>query len=216
MNSLLDLRSAVTVLRTVFLTAVTLIAFAAFAPPAKAQVNDTRYFATPTRLFGATNAFTIIPAVGDKVAVIRGIEVVNDLAPGRVVVYTNGPRVEIPYDVTSSNIQVAASGTNGLALSDVILLHIGNTPNDRYERVRVVSATTTNILYTPTITGTITAGSSLYKVSTNIVYTGMTNGATSARNSFLGVGQRGQPTLIDTIIGAAGSLCANGEYSGER
>ncbi len=194
-----------------------LVAVLALSPTAGAQgIGDTRYFASPTRLFGATNAYTIVPAVGDKVAIVRTLEVVNDLAPGRIAIWTNGPQVVIPYDVASSNIQVASSGTNGIALGSTLLIHIGNTPNDRYYRARAVSATTTNILITPSLTETIPAGSFLYVCSTNTTFTGVTNGATSLRNSFIAVGQRGQPMLIDTTIGAAGSLNAAGEYNGER
>lgn len=184
--------------------------------PADAQIYDTRFFAAPTRLYGATNAYCIVPAVGDRVAVVRTLEVLTDLSGARVGVFTNGPQVSIPYDVTSSNIQVSASGTNGLAAGDNILLHIGNTPNDRYERVRLVTVSTTNLLYTPTITGTITAGSYLYRVSTNTWFYGVTNGATSLRDSFVAVGQRGQPMLIDVNLSAAGSLNAVGEFRAEK
>jgi len=199
---------------------LTLVAVLALSPSAGADgIQDTRYFTSGSRLFGATNAYCIVPAVGGKAAIVRALEVLNDLAPGRVVVFTNGPRANIPYDVGSSNIQVAAGatgGTNGLAAGDNILIHAGNTPDDWYARVRVVTVATTNVLYTPTLSVTIPAGSSFYRVSTNLIYTGITNGATSVRNSFLAVGQRGQPMLIDTTIGAAGSLNAAGEFSGEQ
>lgn len=183
---------------------------------AQAQFNDTKFFAAPTRAFGATNNYVIVPAVGDRVAVVRTLECVTDLTAARVGVFTNGARVDVPYDVTSSNIQVSASGTNGIAAGDNLLIHIGNTPNDYYHRVRAVTISTTNILYTPTISQTITAGSALYRVGTNTFYYGMTNGLTSPRNSFVAVGQRGQPMLIDLNTGAAGALNAVGTFESEK
>lgn len=187
------------------------------APPAvQAQFNDTKFFAAPTRAFGATNNYVIVPAVGDRVAVVRTLECVTDLTAARVGVFTNGARVDIPYEVTSSNIQVSASGTNGIAAGDNLLIHIGNTPNDYYHRVRAVTISTTNILYTPTISQTITAGSALYRVSTNTFHYGMTNGLTSPRNSFVAVGQRGQPMLIDLNTGAAGALNAVGTFESDK
>lgn len=183
-----------------------------------AWATDTKFFAAGSRLYGATNAYVIVPASGDRVALVRTLEAVSDLTASRIAVFTNGPVVVLPLAVSSSNIQVEATGTNGLAAGDNILIQTGNSASDSdlYDRVRVVTVTTTNILYTPTISRTLPAGSFLYRVGTNIFYTGITNGATSPRNSFIAVGQRGQPMLIDMNIGAAGSLNAAGEYIQEK
>ncbi len=180
--------------------------------------SDTRFFQTPSNAYGATNFYTIVPAVGDRVAVVRTIEVTTDLAAARVTIFTNGAPVPFPYAVTSSNIQVEATGTNGLAAGDNVLIATGNSGSgsDYYYRVRLVTVSTTNLLYTPTISGTLAAGSVLYRVGTNAFYYGMTNGATSPRNSFVAVGQRGQPMLIDVNAGAAGSITAAGEQIGEK
>lgn len=174
--------------------------------------NNTKFFAAPSNAYGATNFYVIVPAVGACIAVVRSLEVTTDLTAARVGIFTNGARVEIPYAVASSNIQVGSTGTNGLAAGDNILIHAGNTPNDRYYRVRLVTVATTNLLYTPTISATIPAGSGLYRVSTNTWLYGVTNGATSPRNSFIAVGEKGAPLLIDVNASAAGSINAIGEY----
>lgn len=182
--------------------------------------TDTAFFAAGSNAYGATNFYTIVPAVGDKVAIVRTLEVTTDLTAARVTTFTNGPAAVFPYSVSSSNIQVEASGTNGLAAGDNVLIHLGNAgPNgggDRYYRVRVVTVTTTNVLYTPTITETLPAGSRMYRVGTNTFFYGMTNGLTSPKNSFVAIGQRGQPMLIDVNAAAAGSINATGEFSAAR
>jgi len=174
--------------------------------------TNTKFFAAPSNAYGATNFYVIVPAVGDRIAVVRSLEVTTDLTAARVGIFTNGARVEIPYAVASSNIQVGSTGTNGFTAGDNILIHAGNTPNDRYYRVRLVTVATTNLLYTPTISATIPAGSGLYRVSTNTWLYGVTNGATSPRNSFIAVGEKGAPLLIDVNAGSAGSINAIGEY----
>ena len=180
--------------------------------------SDTRFFQTPSNAYGATNFYTIVPAVGDRVSVVRTIEVTTDLTAARVTIFTNGAPVYFPFAVASSNIQVSTTGTNGLAAGDNVLIATGNSANntDFYYRVRLVTVGTTNLLYTPTISGTLAAGSALYRVGTNAFYYGMTNGATSPRNSFVAVGQRGQPMLIDVNAGAAGSITAAGEQIADK
>lgn len=174
--------------------------------------TNTRFFAAPSNAYGATNFYVIVPAVGDRIPVVRSLEVTTDLTAARVGIFTNGARVDFPYAVASSNIQVSASGTNGLAAGDNVIIHAGNTPSDTYYRVRLVTVSTTNLLYTPTISATLPAGSALYRVGTNTWLYGVTNGATSPRNSFIAVGERGKPLLIDVNAGAAGSINAIGEY----
>lgn len=176
--------------------------------------TDTKFFASPSNAYGATNFYTIVPAVGGKVAVVRTLEVTTDLTAARVTVYTNGNQVVFPYSVSSSNIQVEATGTNGLAAGDNVLIQVGNSASDSdyYYRVRIVTVSTTNLLYTPTISGTLAAGSKLWRLGTNTFFYGMTNGATSPRNSFIAVSQRGQPMVIDVNAGAAGSINATGEH----
>lgn len=199
------------------LVAVCLGLGGSLALPAKA--GDTRFFVAPSQAFGATNNYCIVPAVGDRVAVVRSLECTTDLTAARVTVFSNGPLARVVYDVGSSNIQVeagATGGTNGLAAGDNILIHAGNNPTDWYARVRVVTVGTTNILYTPTLSATIPSGSYFYRVSTNHFFYGMTNGLTSPRNSFVAVSQRGQPMLIDLNTGSAGSLNAIGEYIAEK
>ncbi len=193
--------------------AVALLLFELFP----AWATNSRVFAVGGRTFGTTNGWAVVPAVGGKVAVVKLLSVSTDQSPGRIVVYSNGPPAVTLYDhaITVSNIQVSATGTNGLAAGDVLLAHIGNTPTDKYERLRVVSVSTTNILIAVTSSVPMTAGTRLYRLGTNQVITGVTNGATSLHNAaFITASEIGQPLLID-IIGTSSLGIINavgGEY----
>ena len=130
------------------------------------RATNGKAFAVGNRAFGTTNGYAIVPYFGDRVAVVQTLSVTCDQAPGRIVVYSNGPPAIVVGDhaLTVSNIMVlpgSPGGTNGLAAGDQLLLQTGVTPNDFYDRLRVVSVSTTNILIAVTSSVPITAGSKL-------------------------------------------------------
>jgi hypothetical protein len=180
-----------------------------------AAANNTRVFAKGSQALGTTNFYAIVPAVGDRIAVVKTVEVLTDLGNTRVTFYTNGPTVDIPYAVSSTNIQVASSGTNGFVVGDKIVVQDGNTPNDRYFLLSLHAVGTTNLTFTPAISTTLAAGSRLWRIGTNTFAYGITNGATSPRNSFVGVGEKGQPLVVTVGATSAGSINVAGEYIAE-
>lgn len=211
MNSLL--RS----FKSVCAVLVLVLASVLFIANSHAQGTDTKYWSAPSRAIGATNFYVIVPAMGDRVAIVRTLEVTTDLTAARVTTYTNGNQVEIPYAISSTgtNIQVASTGTNGLAAGEKVVIHTGNTPNDIYYLASLHSVGTTNLALSGAA-GAIAAGARLWRIGTNTFFYGMTNGATSPRNSFVAVGERGRPLVITVNAGAAGSLNAVGDFSADK
>lgn len=193
-----------------------------FAPSgAHGQSPDPKFFAVGNNAWGATNQYAIVPPVGGKYAVVRTLAVQNDLAPGRIAIYTNGMPAMLDYDAGAglTNYQVRAGtgvyGTNGFAPSDQVLIHNqGATPP--VWRARVAAVGTTNITVFPATAppwSSVPAGTMIYRTGTNQVLVGITNGATSIYNGFVTVGQLQQPLLIDMITSAAGGVnCVGGTY----
>lgn len=209
MNSLLRSMRAV--------CAVLVLAAAFFIPDSHAQATDTKYWSAPSRALGTTNFYVIVPATGDRVAIVRTLEVTTDMTAARVTTYTNGNQVEIPYDIsaTQTNIQVSSSGTNGLAAGEKVVIHTGNTPNDIYYLASLHAVGTTNLTLSGAA-GAIAAGARLWRIGTNTFFYGMTNGATSPRNSYVATGERGRPLVITVNATSAGSLNALGDFSADK
>lgn len=179
------------------------------------QANDsTRFFAMGSQAWGGTNSWTVIPSQGGKQAVVRFLEALTDLGPGRIVICSNGPIVlaQAPLN-QGTNIQVSSSGTNGLTPLDMIVIEGYSGTTRIVQLAQVHAATTTNVSTRQGITN-LAAGAFFYKVSTNQVLTQITNGATSLRaGQFVTVGGIGQPLAI-LIQGTttAPSLQVGGTY----
>jgi len=178
--------------------------------------TNTRFFAAPNNALGTTNFYCIVPAVGDRIAVVRTVEVLTDLGNARVTFYTNGASVDIPYGMVAglTNVQVAQSGTNGLVTGDKVVIQTGNTPNDAYV-LASVHLIGTNLTFLTSNTVSIAAGSRLWRIGTNTWAYGITNGATSPRNSFVAVGEKGRPLVVTVGATSAGSINVGGTFESE-
>ncbi len=185
----------------VLVTAAVVFCSFLFSPP-KAHATDSRVFAGSSTAWGATNAWFVIPAVGDKVPVVKYLQVASDLTAARITFFSNSAPAIAYADSSGTNIQVTSGtgygGTNGFAAGDIIVVRHGNTPTDTYERLRVHAVSTTNITVTTSLGATIAAGEPFWRQGTNAVICGCTNSATGLLGTFIQAGiARGQPVLVD-------------------
>lgn len=193
------------------------VVFAISMLGATARATDEFFFAPMPVAWGATNSHVIVPPIGSKVAVVRSIQVVSDLYDSRLTFFTNAAPGIVYADSTGTNIHLLAGtesgGTNGFVAGNIVIICHGGGGgvNDTYERALVHAVGTTNVSLTTALGRTATAGSLFYRCGTNQVLKGYTN--TTTLNSFIAVGQRGQPMLIDASGTAAVNInLLNGEY----